>query len=79
MAVLHGAEEEIWCVSLRVPPIPHILTQSNRPIYVGDLVFVPVVAQKILLLNSYEVATELLSKRGLRYSERFLFPLMDEA
>lgn len=35
-------------------------------------------AQKILLLGSYEVADQLLSKRGLYYSDRPRFPLSDE-
>lgn len=78
VALLHGAKEEIRSVLPRTSPIVSIFIAPNKIISVGDLVFIPAMAQKILLLNSYSVANELLSKRGSLYSGRYSFPLVQE-
>ncbi|KAF8314444.1 cytochrome P450 [Clavulina sp. PMI_390] len=44
----------------------------------GDLVFIQVMFQQILLIGSYDAANALLSKRGIHYSDRPKFPLSSE-
>lgn len=51
------------------------LTSAFLP---GDIVYVRVLSQKILLLGSYEVTNQLLSKRGPNNSDRPKFALIDE-
>lgn len=39
-------------------------------VYVGDICYLHVLGQGIVFLNSYEVAFDLLEKRGVIYSDR---------
>lgn len=37
--------------------------QSNNPFYVGDVIYAPILGIDIVVINSYEVAQQILSKR----------------
>lgn len=45
--------------------------------YSGDLVYIEALGQPIIVIGSYEVANELLGKRGVIYSDRPPLPFAD--
>ena len=45
------------------------------PLYIGDIIFVNVLGKNVVFLNSEKVATDLLDKRSIIYSDRPYFPV----
>ena len=42
---------------------------------VGDIFYLEILGRKIVIVNNYEMANELLDKRSANYSDRPVFPL----
>lgn len=41
----------------------------------GDIFYLEILGRKIVIVNSYEIANELMDKRSANYSDRPVFPL----
>ncbi len=42
---------------------------------VGDIFYLEILGRKIVIVNNYDMANELMDKRSANYSDRPLFPL----
>ncbi|KZT36776.1 cytochrome P450 [Sistotremastrum suecicum HHB10207 ss-3] len=64
--------------ALQLPPNKIWATFAEwAPVY-GDITGLTVLGMKMIILNTYEVATDLLDKRGFNYSDRPKFALASE-
>ena len=59
--------KDVWCVASHVWRWNTIL-MSDRP--TGDIIYTRMLGQEIIILNSEEVAIDLLEKRSRKYSDR---------
>ena len=51
---------------------------SHLSILIGDVVYLHVLGQGVVFLNSHEAASELLDKRATIYSDRLSFVMLGE-
>ena len=50
--------------------------ERSRSLALGDLLYLEILGQKILVINSEEIAEELLDKRSQTYSDRPQVPMV---
>ena len=59
-----------------VSPIPFLQRRLTRNTHVtGDIFYLEILGRKIVIVNNYEMANELMDKRSANYSDRPVFPL----
>ena len=64
-------------VSFGVSVIGHTVPNAHaRTLALGDLLYLEILGQKILVINSEEIAEELLDKRSQTYSDRPQVPMV---
>ena len=57
------------------PSLPAFVALSDRVHFAGDLFYLEILGRKIVIVNNYDIANELLHKRSANYSDRPVFPL----
>lgn len=65
-------ERDLWSAAAHITPLPFIYTS------IGDLIYIYVFGNPILVLNSATAASDLLEKRGGNYSSRPLRTMVVE-
>lgn len=55
-------------------PRRHYRTVANSDT-VGDIFYLEILGRKIVIVNNYDMANELMDKRSANYSDRPVFPL----
>ncbi len=48
---------------------------ADLKMYEGDIFYLEILGRKIVIVNNYEMANELMDKRSANYSDRPVFPL----
>ncbi|KAG6817817.1 hypothetical protein H0H87_003225 [Tephrocybe sp. NHM501043] len=66
MEDIHGMGQEIWSVALWI--IKKEVIQPNRS--AGDLIYINVLGVHLVIINSEEIADELVEKRSANYNDR---------
>lgn len=54
---------------------PLLVQRLFTDCFAGDIFYLEILGRKIVIVNSYEIANELMDKRSANYSDRPVFPL----
>lgn len=63
---------------IRYAGVHYIISSFSLTGHLGDVVYLENFGVPLVVLNSYEAATELLEKRSIKYSSRQLGTMIDE-